>query len=73
MHGLLLRKAVIELTIPDMTCGHCASTVKLICRLIDARAKVDVDVERRLVKIMSDQDSQDFAEALAVGGYPPAR
>ena len=64
-----MEKAVIELTIPEMRCGHCASAVKLICRLIDATAKVEVDVESRLVRIVSNQDSQEFAEALSLGGY----
>lgn len=64
---------MIELNLPDMTCGHCASTVAQTCKLVDASAKVEVDLNSKLVKISSAEDRQDFAEALTEAGYPPAQ
>jgi copper chaperone len=64
---------MIELNLPDMTCGHCASTVAQTVALVDPAAKVDVDLKTKQVKITSNEDSKDFAEALTDAGYPPAR
>ena len=65
-------KTMIEMTLPDMSCGHCASTVTQTCKLVDPAAKVEVDVGAKKVKIESAEDRNDFAEALAEAGYPPA-
>ena len=64
---------MIELNLPDMTCGHCASTVAQTCMFVDPAAKVEVDLDAKLVKISSDEGLKDFAEALTEAGYPPAR
>lgn len=63
---------MIELNLPDMTCGHCASTVAQTVKLVDAQAKVEVDLNTKLVKIQSNEDRAEFAEALTEAGYPPA-
>ncbi|MGE4240708.1 heavy-metal-associated domain-containing protein [Ramlibacter sp.] len=64
---------MIELNLPDMTCGHCASTVAKTVALVDPAAKVEVDLDSKRVKIQSAEDRQDFAEALTDAGYPPAQ
>jgi len=63
---------MIEMTLPDMTCGHCASTVTQTCKLVDPSAKVEVDVAGRKV-LDSTEDAREFAQALSDAGYPPAR
>jgi copper chaperone len=63
---------MLEFKLPDMTCGHCASTVAKTCRLVDPRAKVDVDLDTRVVRVTSSEDAVEFAQALAEAGYPPA-
>lgn len=63
---------MIEMTLPDMSCGHCASTVAQACKLVDPVAKVEVDLGTKKVRIESAEDSQDFADALSEAGYPPA-
>lgn len=63
---------MIELNLPDMSCGHCASTVTQTCKLVDPAARVEVDINTKTVKIESSEDRQDFAEALAEAGYPAA-
>lgn len=64
---------MIELNLPDMSCGHCASTVVKTCKSVDPVAKIEVDLHSRLVKIESAEDPQDFADALGEAGYPPAQ
>jgi copper chaperone len=68
-----LELAMIELNLPDMTCGHCASTVAQTCKLVDPAARVEVDLSIKQVRISSEEGRADFAEALTEAGYPPAR
>jgi copper chaperone len=63
---------MIELNLPDMTCGHCASTVTQTCKLIDSDARVEVDLTTKNIKILSNEDRDDFVLALSEAGYPPA-
>ena len=63
---------MLELQLPDMTCGHCASAVTQTCKLVDPAAKVEVELESRRVRIASSEDRKDFEEALMDAGYPPA-
>lgn len=63
---------MIEMTLPDVSCGHCASTVAQTCKLVDPSAKVEVDTGAKKVKIQSSEDRTDFVEALTDAGYPPA-
>lgn len=63
---------MLEFNLPDMSCGHCASTVTQTCKLVDPGAKVEVDLNSKKVTIQTSEDRQDFAEALAEAGYPPA-
>ena len=64
---------MIELSLPDMTCGHCASTVAKTVAFVDPAAKVEVDVNTKQVKISSSEHRADFVEALTDAGYPPAQ
>ena len=63
---------MIEMTLPDISCGHCASAIVRTCKLVDPKAHVEVDVGTKSVKIDSTEDRADFAEALSEAGYPPA-
>ena len=63
---------MIELTIKDMTCGHCASRVTQAVKSVDEQAKVTVDVAKKYVRIDSTHDAQEIAAALTEAGYPPS-
>jgi copper chaperone len=63
---------MLEFKLPDMSCGHCASTVTQACKLVDPGAKVEVDLGTKQVKVESAEDRQAFADALTEAGYPPA-
>ena len=39
---------MLEFNLPDMTCGHCASTVAKAAKLVDPNSKVDVDINASL-------------------------
>ncbi|MCP5284650.1 MAG: heavy-metal-associated domain-containing protein [Burkholderiaceae bacterium] len=63
---------MIELTLPDMTCGHCAKTVTQTVQRLDAAAKVEVDLPTHQVKIATTQPADAVKAALAEEGYPAA-
>ncbi len=63
---------MLEFNLPDMSCGHCASTVTQTVKLVDPDAKVNVDLSSKQVKIESTEDRASIAEALTEAGYPPA-
>jgi copper chaperone len=63
---------MIEFTVPDMTCGHCAGRIRAAVSDVDNKANVDIDLARHLVRITSSQDEALFREALTDADYPPA-
>ncbi len=64
--------STIELTLPNMTCGHCVRTVTAAVQRVDAQAKLDVDLPQHKVHIESAQEAEMFRKALAEEGYPAA-
>ena len=63
---------MIELTLPDMTCGHCVKTVTAVVEQVDAAAKLHIDLPTHKVRIESLRPAADFERALAEEGYAPA-
>ncbi len=63
---------MIEMTLPDMTCGHCVRTVTETIQRVDPQAQVQVELPAHRVRIESAQPREPFAQALADEGYAPA-
>lgn len=63
---------MIELTIDAMTCGHCEKVVRQTVQRLDPRARVEVDLAAKKVRIDSTHDTQSIREALSEEGYPAA-
>ena len=64
---------MIELTLPDMTCGHCVKTVTTTVHNLDADARVTIDLVKHHVQVESSTASRDaIVQALAEEGYPAA-
>ena len=63
---------MIELTLPDMTCGHCVKAVTQTVQQVDFAAQVQIDLPTHKVQIASSQPAELFKAALADEGYPPA-
>jgi copper chaperone len=60
--------------IENMTCDHCAATVTNVIRAVDADAKVQVDLARRLVVVeQAKAESGELARAITEAGYNPVR
>ncbi|MFM2068471.1 MAG: Periplasmic mercury ion-binding protein [Pseudomonadota bacterium] len=63
---------MLELKLPDMSCGHCAATVRRTVQALDAQAEVEVDLATRTVRIDADADEASVRAALTEQGYAPA-
>jgi copper chaperone len=62
---------MIELKVPDMTCGHCASTITKAVKELDASAKVDISLAEHRVKVDSKASKEDLLRRIAEAGYTP--
>ena len=64
---------MIEFKLDAMSCGHCVAAVTETIKEVDPQARVEVDLDRKQVKIESSRDQARIAQALTEAGYPPAR
>ena len=62
--------SMYEYDIPDMSCGHCVSTVEKAIKVIDPQATADVDLMKRRALVTSAADPQAIAAAIDEAGYP---
>lgn len=60
---------MVTFRVPDMTCGHCASTIARAVATVDKGARLDVRVAEKLVSIASPVPQAEFAEAIRDAGY----
>ncbi len=64
---------MIELTLPDMTCGHCVKNVTAVVQQLDAQAQVQIDLPSHHVRIVSALPEHRFVQALEAEGFPAAK
>jgi copper chaperone len=69
--GALLEAMMIEIKVPDMTCGHCASTITRAVKELDAGATLDISLAEHLVRIDSKASSEALQRAITEAGYTP--
>ena len=62
---------MIELTVKDMTCGHCASTITKAVKDVDAAGRCDIDLGAKRVKIERALPAARFVDAIREAGYTP--
>jgi len=62
---------MIEIKVPDMTCGHCASTITKAVKELDSAAVVEVSLDDHRVRIQSRSPRDDVVHAIAEAGYTP--
>ena len=58
------------LHIPDMSCGHCKSTVEKTIHSLDPAARIEFDMAARKVAVESSADAMAVTAALAKVGFP---
>jgi copper chaperone len=60
----------IEMTLPDMTCGHCVKTVTRTALSLDPAAQVQTDLGTHRVRFQTSVARDVLEKALAAEGYP---
>jgi copper chaperone len=62
----------IELTLPNMTCGHCVKTVTATVQRLDPQARVQTDLATHRAVFETGVAREMLVKALADEGYPAA-
>ncbi len=60
---------MMKLNVPDMTCGHCASTVEKAVKSVDPAAKVNVDLGSKTVTVDTVADETKVKDVIRSAGY----
>jgi copper chaperone len=60
-----------QFNVPDMTCGHCASTITRAVKAEDANARVEISLGEHLVRVESELPKEEIAQRIAEAGYTP--
>jgi copper chaperone len=63
---------MIELSVQNMTCGHCVSAVTGAIKSLDPRAEVQVDLRSGRVRVDGASLTGDLVKTLDQAGYPAA-
>lgn len=61
---------MIELSVKEMTCGHCIDTVTRAVKSIDPEAQVQVDLGSKRVRVQGRATQDGLLRALNDAGYP---
>ena len=56
--------------IPDMTCGHCVSTITKAIKALDASAEVTADLATGTLRVETSIPAAAVSRALDEAGYP---
>lgn len=62
---------MIEFSISDMTCGHCAGVITKAAKSVEAGAAIEIDLNAKRVRIEGHAEPQAFADAIREAGYTP--
>ena len=61
-----------QFSVPDMTCGHCVSTITKAVKSEDPKAKVEISLGEHLVNVESELPQEEIAQSIAEAGYTPS-
>jgi copper chaperone len=62
---------MVTFRVPDMTCGHCASSIARAVAAVDKAARVDVSLADQRVVVDSTAAESELMEAIREAGYSP--
>jgi copper chaperone len=63
---------MLNLTVPDMSCGHCVKAITAAVQALDVQAIVETDLVSKKVTIDTAADTKAVIAAMTAAGYPPA-
>lgn len=60
---------MVRLNIQAMTCGGCASSIRRAIQSVDPTARIDTNVDERLVTVDTVADEKSLIEVTREAGY----
>ena len=60
---------MLKLKVPDMSCGHCASTIEKAVKSVDAAAQVAVNLGSSTVAVETKADETAIRDVIRSAGY----
>lgn len=60
---------MLKLKVPDMSCGHCASTIEKAVKSVDPAARVAVDLGSATVVVETKADENAICQVIKSAGY----
>lgn len=63
---------MLEIHVPDMTCGHCSNAITRALKAMDANVQVEVDLKTKLVSVGTSADAASVRAAITNAGYTPS-
>lgn len=63
----------MQFQIDNMACGGCARSVTRAIHSVDPQAKIEIDLNLKLVTVESGADQSAVAAVLQDAGFPPRR
>ncbi|MDP2008774.1 MAG: heavy-metal-associated domain-containing protein [Phenylobacterium sp.] len=61
---------MLNLKVPDMTCGHCEGVITRAVHSVDSSATLTIDLPSHRVSIITSADHAEITQALDAAGYP---
>jgi copper chaperone len=67
-----MEPTMITFEVPDMSCGHCVSTITQAVKALDAQARVQIDLTSHRVDIEpATADAEALRAAITEAGFTP--
>jgi copper chaperone len=63
---------MIEFTVQDMTCGHCAASITQAVKSADPEGRCEIDLATKRVKVESVLSPDRVAAAITKAGFTPS-
>ncbi|MFC3325047.1 heavy-metal-associated domain-containing protein [Mesorhizobium cantuariense] len=60
---------MLKLKVPDMSCGHCASTIEKAVKSVDPAARVIVDLGASTVAVETKANDATIRDVIKSAGY----
>lgn len=60
---------MLKLKVPEMSCGHCASTIEKAVKGVDPTARVAVDLGSSTVAVETTADEASIRDVIKSAGY----
>ncbi|MER9953139.1 MULTISPECIES: heavy-metal-associated domain-containing protein [unclassified Mesorhizobium] len=60
---------MLKLRVPDMSCGHCASTIEKAVKSVDPTAQVAIDLGSSTVAVETKADETAIRDVIKSAGY----